>query len=283
MTKTTIQPSGFQIAFLLVALLFLAAPAEKYLFSDWTWAREQAIPVTRLAIFCVAASVIFGIGGLRRFSVNLLSVALHKQARKEVAGAFVLNVIAGFAGLGAAILLLWISGGEPALSRRSQEELNVAEQMRRAWSLGSVLTFIVIGGFIAPVIEELLFRGMLYPAWARQWGWIRGAIATSLLFALIHPNVFAQFFASLIYIGIFRRTGSLRAPIIVHGLYNMSMWYPLLGQYVFPEAARGTGEISHWSLNIVCLAVASITVPTYLWISRDKEASNTRGAAEVSR
>jgi membrane protease YdiL (CAAX protease family) len=179
--------------------------------------------VTRFAIFSIAALVVLGIGTLRRLSLGLLSIPLPRQRRPEVAAAFALNVIAGFGAMGAAILVVWVSGGEPALARRVGEEVKAAEQISLALSLGGVLTFLVIGGLIAPVIEELVFRGMLYPAWAREWGWLSGAIATSFLFALIHANHFAQFFSSLIYICVFRRTGSLRAPIIVHGLFNMSM------------------------------------------------------------
>jgi hypothetical protein len=37
-------PKGFQIAFLILALLFLAAPAEKYLFNEWTWLERMEFP-----------------------------------------------------------------------------------------------------------------------------------------------------------------------------------------------------------------------------------------------
>ncbi len=275
--------TGLQIAFLIVALLFIAAPAEKYLFNEWTWARDNGIPVTRFAIFAVAAIVLFGLPSPRRLCVNLLSTSLAKGTTHEIPVGLALNIVAGFAALGAPVLLIWLLGGEPALARRVGDEMKDAEQMSRALALGGILTFLVIGGVIAPILEELTFRGILYPAWARQWGWLRSALATSFVFALVHPNHFAQFFASLIYIGIFRRTGALRAPIIVHGLYNMSMWYPLIGQFIFPASAQGNGEISHFSFNLFCLAFVAIAVPAYLWMSRDKRAIAAVSAQELSR
>jgi membrane protease YdiL (CAAX protease family) len=267
------SPTGFQIAFLIVALLFLAAPAEKYLFNQWSWGREHGIPITRFAIFAAAAIALFGVPSLRRLSVKLLSAPIARGQKHEIAIAWLLNLTAGFAGLGAVILLAWMAGGDAALARHANNEMNATEQMSRALALGGILIFVVLGGLIAPIIEEIVFRGLLYPAWARQWGWLASAVATSLLFALIHPNQFAQFFASLIYIGLYRRTGSLRAPIIVHGLYNISMWYPLLGQFIFPVAPRGTCELSHWYFNLVCLAAVTVILPIYLWISRDGKAS----------
>ena len=174
--------------------------------------------------------------------------------------------------MGAVVLWIWTTGGDPALARRVGEEMKDAEQMSRALALGGILTFIVLGGLIAPIIEELVFRGMLYPAWASQWGWLPSALATSFLFGILHPNRFSQFFASLIYICLFRRTGSLWAPIIAHALFNVSMWYPLVGQFIFPSAARGTGEISYWAVNISCLAIVTAALPLYLWMSRDDSA-----------
>ena len=261
--------TGFQIAFLILALLFLAAPAEKYLFNQWTWAQERGIPVSRLAIFAIAAFVLFGIEPLRKVCFRLLSAPIPSGRKHEVISALALNIVAGFAAMGAAVLWVWMLGGEPALARRVGEEMKDAEQMSRALAPGGILTFIVVGGLIAPIIEELVFRGMLYPAWALQWGWLPSALATSLVFALLHPNHFSQFFASLIYICLFRRTGSLRAPIIVHALFNVFMWYPLVGQLIFPAAARGTGELSYWSVNLLCLAMITVALPIYLWMSRD--------------
>ena len=274
--------TGFQIAFFVLALLLLAAPADKYLFSQWAWVREHELPVSRFAIFAVVAATLFGIPALRRICINLISTPIPKEKRLEVGVVFAMHLIAGFAAMGAAVSWIWIAGGEPALARRVGEEMKDAEQLSHALALGGILTFIVLGGLIAPIIEELVFRGMLYPAWALQWGWFPSALATSLLFAILHPNRFSQFFASLLYICLFRRTGSLRAPIIVHALFNVLMWYPLVGQFIFPSAARGTGEISYWAVNISCLAIVTVALPLYLWMSRDANAmlpSPERGLA----
>ena len=270
--KSAPSASGLQIAFLTCALLLLAAPADKYLFSQWTWARAHELPVSRFALFAVAAAILFGIRRLRRICLDLLAAPIPRERKPELAAALVLNVACAFAGVGAVMLGIWLAGGDPALARRIGEEAKAAEQMRYALSAGGILTFIFLGGLVGPVIEELVFRGMIYRAWESRWGWVPAALASSLLFALLHPNRFSQFFASLIHVCLLRRTGSLRAAIVVHGAFNTLMWYPLVGRFVFPSAARGTGELSDLSVNLACLAAVCVALPIYLWMSRDANA-----------
>lgn len=270
--KTT-GASGFQIAFLVLALLFLAVPADRYLFSQWAWAREYGFPAGRIMIFIAMGAAIFGIPALRRISLRLLSAPLPSEKQGEVVLVIGLHVVAGFAAIGAVVLWIWCVGGEPALARRVGQEASAAIQWANALSVNSIVTFLILGGIVAPIVEELVFRGLLYPAWASQWGWLRSALATSLVFAVIHPNMFSQFFASLIYIGLLRRTGSLRASILAHSSFNILMWYPLLGQFLFPGRGRETGEISYWSLQLICLGIACIAIPIYLWMSRDDRAA----------
>ena len=269
--QTPPQVSGFQIAFLVIAVLLLAAPADKYLFGRWSWAQEQGLPVTRFAIFMLAIAIFLTLPALRRLCRSLLSQPIPKDKRAEVGIVLVIHVACAFAALGAVVLLAWSRGGEPALARFVGEQAKDAEQMSQALSVGGVLTFLVLAGFIAPVVEEIVFRGMLYRAWAERWGWLAAALSTSFLFAIIHPNMFSQFFASILYIGLYRRTGSLRAPIILHGLFNMLMWYPLAGQFLFPNAARGTGELRYFTLNLVALGVVAVALPFYLWMARDEK------------
>jgi uncharacterized protein len=264
--------SGFQIAFLILALLFLAAPADRYLFSQWAWAREYGFPFGRIMIFIAMSAALFGVPALRRISLRLLSAPLPSQKQREVVLVVGLHVVAGFAAVGAIVLWIWCIGGEPALARRVGQESGTAIQWSHALSVNGIVTFLILGGIVAPIVEELVFRGLLYPAWASQWGWLRSALATSLLFAVIHPNMVSQFFASLIYICLLRRTGSLRASILAHSSFNILMWYPFLGQFLFPVRGRETGELAYWSPQLICLGVAFISIPIYLWMSRDEGA-----------
>ncbi len=76
----------------------------------------------------------------------------------------------------------------------------------------------------APLMEELLFRGVLYSVAAR---WLHpwyACVATSVLFGVIHGNLLSLI--PLTLLGIFlaeayRRTRTLAVPVLMHALFNL--------------------------------------------------------------
>jgi membrane protease YdiL (CAAX protease family) len=86
---------------------------------------------------------------------------------------------------------------------------------------------------LAPVAEEFIFRGMLYP-FVKQLGWPRLALfGTSFLFAAIHLDaaIFAPLFVlALALIWLYEKTDNLLAPIAAHSLFNAANLVILLSQ-----------------------------------------------------
>jgi membrane protease YdiL (CAAX protease family) len=271
--------SGFQIAFLIFAVLLLAVPADRYFFARWEWAAQRDVPVGRIMIFVFAGILFVAVPALRRIARDLLAVPIPRKKLPEIAAATLLNLGVGFATFGALALWWWCSGGESNVARHIGEPLSDSVHLANALSMHGVV-MVVAGGLIAPLIEELVFRGLLYRAWERQWGWVPAAIASSLVFAFMHPAVYiSQFAAGLIFVCIFRRTGSLWAAIATHGIYNVLIWFPLLGRFVLP-AGRETGQLQVWTAHLVCLAIIVVAVPMYMWMSRDAKTARTRDAVD---
>jgi membrane protease YdiL (CAAX protease family) len=90
----------------------------------------------------------------------------------------------------------------------------------------------LFGIFIAPVCEEIAFRGFLYPS-LRPWtGRIIAALLTSLPFAFLHAQQVAHawgplsmvFIVSLVLVAVRERTGSVAASALVHACYNFSIF-----------------------------------------------------------
>ena len=91
---------------------------------------------------------------------------------------------------------------------------------------GLLLSLVTVG-FLAPIQEEMMFRGLLLLSFfhTRLWFW-GAAFLTSLLFALIHnfsTNILLH--APYIMMGLafawaLRATGSLWVPIFMHSLKN---------------------------------------------------------------
>ena len=76
---------------------------------------------------------------------------------------------------------------------------------------------------IAPLVEEIIFRGYLYPVIKRYSGCLFAAIMTSLLFAIVHgnlPSIVPLFILALILTFAYETTGCLWVPIATHSLFN---------------------------------------------------------------
>ena len=91
----------------------------------------------------------------------------------------------------------------------------------KSWWMQAYLAFFAV--VLAPVAEEFLFRGLLYPC-LKQLGWPKLAwIGVSLLFALIHlnaPTFLPLFVFALVLTWLYERTDCLLAPIVTHSLFN---------------------------------------------------------------
>ncbi len=110
----------------------------------------------------------------------------------------------------------------PQLHLKPEVQQSVlALQVARTWLDRVALGTVTI--LLAPLAEEVLFRGILYP-WIRQLGFPRLAFwGTTLLFAGIHLNVvtFVPLLALAVLLTVlYDRTRNLLAPIVAHSLFN---------------------------------------------------------------
>jgi membrane protease YdiL (CAAX protease family) len=88
------------------------------------------------------------------------------------------------------------------------------------------------GVFVAPFIEESIFRGLLYPAVRKVGGPVVAAFVVALGFALMHDANATAFLPlvglALLLAGLFEATDSLLAVTTVHALHNFTTLAPLL-------------------------------------------------------
>jgi membrane protease YdiL (CAAX protease family) len=124
---------------------------------------------------------------------------------------------------GGAMLALVVSFAGGFLN--SKETLPIEELLQ---ARVSILLFGILGVLVAPLVEETIFRGFLYPVIARRLGVAAGIAITGTLFGLMHA---AQLWggwgqiALLILVGVVltwvrARTGTVAASYFVHLGYN---------------------------------------------------------------
>jgi uncharacterized protein len=108
----------------------------------------------------------------------------------------------------------------------------------------SAYTLAAFGVLVAPLVEELFFRGFLYPALARWMGQGLGVVLTALLFALLHASQLAMAWAPLLVVFVVGlvltlirvRTNSVASCVLVHAGYNLTL---------FTTAFFATGHFHH--------------------------------------
>jgi len=89
---------------------------------------------------------------------------------------------------------------------------------------GVVMTFL-IAVVLAPLAEEVVFRGVLLSAFDLRWGATAGIVVSSALFAAMHVTPFAIppiFVLSLVLGWLFERTRSLTVCVVAHAVFNGS-------------------------------------------------------------
>lgn len=98
-----------------------------------------------------------------------------------------------------------------------------SEYVEGDWLEPDLFIFLLFVVF-APLLEEIIFRGVIQKSLTRVLSPAKGIFLTSLLFALVHLNI-QQFFTALIlgvFIGwIYYRTGDMILAIGIHALNNL--------------------------------------------------------------
>jgi membrane protease YdiL (CAAX protease family) len=103
------------------------------------------------------------------------------------------------------------------------KEQDILKMIRAAKNplLRAYLLALAVG--VAPMFEEVFFRGFMYPAFKQRLGVTGGLAAVSFLFASVHLNLnaFVPIFALGVMLGLaYEMTGTILVPITVHALFN---------------------------------------------------------------
>lgn len=91
------------------------------------------------------------------------------------------------------------------------------------WEL-ILLTF--LGGVVAPIKEEMFFRGVIYPPLRQLFGRGKGILLTGLFFAALHFEIIRflpLFIGGIVLTWLYERSSSIWPSIVAHGTWNILM------------------------------------------------------------
>ncbi len=89
-----------------------------------------------------------------------------------------------------------------------------------------LMLFFVVGGLIAPIAEELCFRGVLY-TYFRRWGVVIALIASTAIFVALHAVKgipLTQMVGGIVFAIAYETSSNLTVPITIHTLGNLAIF-----------------------------------------------------------
>lgn len=82
-------------------------------------------------------------------------------------------------------------------------------------------------GVASPMVEELVFRGVVYNSLRRNLGISPAILGSALLFGAIHGNIVQMLYGTIMGVVmavLYEKYGKLSAPIIFHGMANAAVY-----------------------------------------------------------
>jgi hypothetical protein len=131
--------------------------------------------------------------------------------------------------LGIASQLILVNAVNWPLARLFPDAFSFEEVSKRASDLvdaahgGWVVLLAVVVIVGAPIVEEIVYRGVVQPGLVASWGRTAGIVVTAALFAAIHmqPVEFPGLFAFALVLGWARHsTGTIGMSIVTHMAFN---------------------------------------------------------------
>lgn len=125
-----------------------------------------------------------------------------------------------------ALSLKWMA----RLHWEAKEQMPV-DVVRNAQSWLAIVVLGLLTVVLVPLVEEVLFRGILYPA-IKGRGYPQLALwSSAVAFGAVHGNLMAflplTFFGVLLVV-LYELTGNLLAPVVTHGLFNAGSFLALV-------------------------------------------------------
>lgn len=102
---------------------------------------------------------------------------------------------------------------------------HIVNYLLNTQAVGPFIGSFILSVIIAPIIEEMIFRGIMYRFFKDKFSLNIALISSAFVFALIHYNLLT--FAPLLVVGIllvrvYEQTGDIKACMVFHGLFNLN-------------------------------------------------------------
>ena len=166
--------------------------------------KENALVIT--AICAVVASVVLSLF----FHIDIKNGRIEKRGQIKAMD-FIMAIVGG-AGVSIALNIVI------ALTNMAGKDTTFVEVSDMITSNPLFVT-IICAGILIPIVEEILFRGLIFNRIKCQYNFVAGLLISSLLFGIYHGNIVQGIYATLlgIFLGFaYHKTKSILIPIFIH-------------------------------------------------------------------
>lgn len=218
----TVQQGSFLL--LVLMALYFASTALQPLINQWCGGGDDGHATRRV----VVQSICFHVIGL---GVVVFSLLRRRVTWRDAFGveprAILRNVGTGVVFYLAALpFIVFYTFVYQAVLRGMGQEIMLQEVAQIVAGEPSFWMRVYLAGLavvLAPLFEEILFRGIGLPLIARTWGVAAAVVIVSLFFAAIHfhlPSMMPLFVIAVAFSLAYIHTGSIVVPIVMHALFN---------------------------------------------------------------
>lgn len=102
-------------------------------------------------------------------------------------------------------------------------------------ALDSPFWFFIVGAILAPLVEEIFFRGFLFQGFRAKYGWVSAMLLSSAIFAIAHldpVSIIPTFILGNVLAYLYHRSNSVWPAVILHVLVNS---FGLCAAYVLTQ------------------------------------------------
>jgi len=127
---------------------------------------------------------------------------------------------------------------------------------------------------LAPIVEEITFRGYLLHRWGHKYSLWTGITLSSVLFGIMHPDVLAAIFFGVVMCLVYLRTRSLYGPMLLHAAWNAVFWTWALSEklyYGWDYEPSLEQFMDGWAYGIAYVVLALVFIGMYMSRSKKEE------------
>lgn len=189
---------------------------------------EVVLAVKAFSLFVVGIPIVWLIAHMVRTRIHAGEDALGLSRGGVPSGVlagvttWAISIFGVIALLAASSVTLVALGQEPE-QQTTVQAFTEALQNGDYWTIAGVVALAVV---LAPLSEEVIFRGLLFRWLAHRWGVPFGTITSGLAFGLVHMNLMGLVPLSLLGMLLallYQRTGNLWSVIFMHVTFNGAM------------------------------------------------------------